>query len=223
MPALAPVAKVVRVDHHWSAAADPNMQIRNFFQYSGTLSTTDATTWLSNITTAMGVFTVNRLGNPYNLVLSVLTDLTSTSAPQVSNSTGATGTAGANTLPAGSAFVIRHHIVRRTRGGHSRVYIPGQLSTNLVTVTEWTNAWIAAIVADYITYINACTANTNPAAIGTITHVSVSYFQGFTNHTYPSGRVKPIPTPRSTPLVDTIVNIAGNATPGSQRRRNEQP
>jgi hypothetical protein len=35
--------------------------------------------------------------------------------------------------------------------------------------------------------------------------------------------VKPIPTPRVTPLVDTINNVSGNPTPGSQRRRNEQP
>jgi hypothetical protein len=223
MPAMPAVSKVVRVDHHYSGAADPNMQVRNFFQYSGALSSADATTWLTNIVTAMAVMVVAQFGNAYSMVLSELTDLTSNTAPQVQNSTGATGTAGTNDNPAGTALVIRHHIARRYRGGHPRIYFPGTLASGLTSITQWSNGYLAAWVAAYTTYIAACVANTNPAAIGTITHVNISFYQGFTNHTYPSGRVKAIPTLRVTPLIDTILNLSGNATPASQRRRNEQP
>lgn len=224
MPALPAVSKVVRVDHHYAEAADPNIQIRNFFAYTGTLNTSDATTWLGNIVTAMQTFVTAAFNTSTSLVGSELTDLTSSTAPQILNSNGATGGAGASPNPAGTALVVRYHIARRYRGGHPRVYLPGTRATGLTTPTQWDATYLANFVAAFVTYLNACVANTNPAAIGTITHVNVSYYQGFTNHTYPSGRVKAIPTLRpGGPITDLITNVSGNASPGSQRRRNETP
>ena len=156
------------------------------------------------------------------LAFSELTDLSSPTAPQVVNSTGATGGAGAAPLSAGVAMVMKYHITRRYRGGKPRAYLPGMSSAYLTTPTEWNPASLANVTAGWITHLTAIAAAT-PVAAGTGTHVNISYYQGFTNHTYPSGRVKPIPTPRVTPLVDTINNVSGNPTPGSQRRRNEQP
>lgn len=223
MPALPAVPKVVRCDFHFSEGADPNMQFREFFQYTGTLSVTDAGTWLGNMVAALGTFMAADFANNSNLVLSELTDLTSASSAQVQNSTGHTGGSTHQASPAGLALVIKKAIVRRYRGGHPRVYLPGIPNANLANANAWDPTALGNIVAGYQTFIAACVANTNPAAIGTITHVNVSYFSGFTNHTYPSGRVKPIPTPRLTPLIDTIVNTIGNPIPASQRRRNEQP
>lgn len=223
MPALPAVAKVVRVDHHYSEASDANMQVRNFFAYSGALSTADAVTWLGNIVTAQQAFVTAAMNTSTSLVGSELTDLSSASSPQVLNSGGATGAAGANPSPTGVALVIKYHIGRRYRGGHPRNYIPGTRVTGLTNPSQWDNTYLGAFVAAWITYLAACTANTNPAAIGTITHVNVSYYLGFVNHTYPSGRVKPIPTLRATPVTDLITNVTGNPIPGTQRRRFEQP
>lgn len=224
MPGPLPaVPKGVRCDFHFSQAADPNMQIREFFQYTGTLNTTDAQTWLGNMVTALATFVNLQLVTDISLVLSELTDLTSNTAAQVQDNTVHAGSGPGQVQSAGVSFVIRKHILRRYRGGHPRVYIPGIAATRLATPTQWNAADVSAITSAYTTFIGACTANTNPAAIGTITHVNISYFQGFTNHTFPSGRVKAIPTPRVTPLVDLVVGLGGNAVPGSQRRRNEQP
>lgn len=196
---------------------------RLFFQYSGTLNNADAVTWLGNMITALGTFLGARISTDVTLVLSELTDLSGPSAPQVQNSTGHSGGLAVATVSAGVAMVLKKHISRRYRGGHPRIYLLGLPVSYLANTTTWDSTALGNVVGSFITFINACTANTNPAAIGTITHVNVSYFQGFTNHTYPSGRVKAIPTPRATPVVDTIDNITGNATVASQRRRNEQP
>jgi hypothetical protein len=222
MPALPSVSKVVRVDYHFSEAADPNVQIRTFWQYSGTLSLGDATTWLASMQSALATFMASYMQPTITLAFSELTDLSSPTAPQVVNSTGATGGAGAAPLSAGVAMVMKYHITRRYRGGKPRAYLPGMSSAYLTTPTEWNPASLANVTAGWITHLTAIAAAT-PVAAGTGTHVNISYYQGFTNHTYPSGRVKPIPTPRVTPLVDTINNVSGNPTPGSQRRRNEQP
>lgn len=222
MAALPAVTKVVRVDHHFSDGGNPNVQVRNFFQYSGSLSTADAATWLTNIVTALGVFMASFSQPTLVLTLSQLTDLTSTSAAQVVNTTGFTGGASASQLPAGVCLVIKKKIARRYRGGHPRVYLPGMAETYLSTPILWNATSLANIVAAWNTFINACTAATNPAAIGTITEVNVSYFQHYTNVTFPSGRAHPVPTQRPTPLVDPVISHAGNAIPASQRRRNKQ-
>lgn len=223
MGALPAVAKAVRLDLHFSEATDPNIQIREFFTYSGALSATDAATWLANIVSAMGTFMTANVSNKLSLVLSELTDLTSNTSPQTQNSTGHTGGSGTAPVPAGVALVIKKTILRRYRGGHPRVYLPGMPNSGLASAAAWDPTFLGNVVGAYTTFIAACVANTNPAAIGTITHVNISYFSGFTNHTYPSGRVKPIPNPRAVPVVDTITNLIGNPVPGSQRRRNEQP
>jgi hypothetical protein len=194
-----------------------------FFQYAGSLNTTDAATWLHNIYTGAHDMVVLGMANPVSLVFSEMTDLSSSSAPQVIDNGTYTGTRGTTGIALGTAVVVRHHVNRRYRGGHSRNYLPGAVDTDLSALTQWTAGAQTNWLAYYTTYINAAIANTNPAAIGAITFVSVSYFSGFTNHTYPSGRVKPIPSLRATPLVDAIVSYSINPFPGSQRRRNQQP
>lgn len=223
MAALPAVAKGVRIDHHWKQGTDANVQVRTFAQYAGTLSTADAVTWLANIVAAMGTYMTANMSNTCSLVLSELTDLSSSSAPQVLDSTGHTGGQTAAALPAGNAMVMRYHMSRRYRGGHPRVYLPGHTSGDLSTPSVWDPTSLANKTAAWITYLAAITSNTNPAAIGAITHINISYFQGFVNHTFPSGRVKAIPSLRATPVVDVITNVAGLATVASQRRRNETP
>lgn len=223
MASLPAVAKGVRVDFHFKQAEDANIQIREFFQYSGTLSTADAVTWLGQMQAGMASFLGSFMSNTLSLTLSELTDLSSNTAPQVQNSTGAAGGSSDVALPAGTAMVLRKHINRRYRGGHPRVYLPGMHDNLLHDANTWDTTALANGVADYITFISACTALTGLSAVGTATHVNISYFQGFTNHTYPSGRVKAIPNPRVTPVVDTITNISGNPNVASQRRRNETP
>lgn len=222
MAALPAVTKVVRLDQRLSQGTAPNMQIREFFQYAGTLSVADATTWLHNCCVAFAAFCAARMHSSVDYVSGEMTDLTSTSAPQVLDSTGGAGTGVGTALTQGVAMVLRKHIVRRYRGGHPRVYIPGQETSYLVNTGTWAAASLGGEVGDYVTYLAACIANTNPAAIGAITHVNVSYYSGFVNHTYPSGRVKAIPALRVTPVVDAVVNMSGNPKVGSQRRRNEQ-
>lgn len=222
MGALPAVAKVVRVDHFHTFGTDPDVQVRDFFGYSGTLSLADAITWCALFATAWNSNMIPNLSNQFRHVNTELTDLSSNTAPQVSNSTGSVGTDTQVALPQGTAMVLKKHITRRYRGGHPRMYMAGFGYTRLATPDTWDPTFLTSYVNSYVTYLNAV-STTAPAGIGTINHVNISYFAGFTNHTYPSGRVKAIPTPRATPLVDNIASVSGNPIVASQRRRNEQP
>jgi hypothetical protein len=55
--------------------------------------------------------------------------------------------------------------------------------------------------------------------MGTLAHVNLSYYKGFTNVTNSSGRERAVPTYRDAALVDPVTGYFGKAIMGSQRRR----
>lgn len=221
MPTLPAVPKVVRVDYHFSQGNSGNIQFRNFYEYTGTLSLTDAATWLAAIQASLVAHVLPAMVTSISNTLVRLTDLSSTSSPQVDNTTGGAGTDGNQQAAAGTAFVIKEHIVRRYRGGHPRVYLPGMTAADLLTPTQWTSSRISTVLAAYVAFINANLAAV-PVAAGVATPVNVSYFQGFTVESRPPYRPIIIPTPRVTPLIDVIQSFGANPRPASQRRRNAQ-
>jgi hypothetical protein len=120
-------------------------------------------------------------------------------------------------------MVIQRKTARRYRGGHSRVYLPGMLASYLDDTEE---AWDATQLANTETAWQGIEA-AGQAVLHTNGHtdatpVVVSYYLGFTNVLYPSGRYHARPTLRATPEVDIVTAFGGNPRPCSQRRR-QQP
>lgn len=221
MVALPPVSHVVRIDWHFVFGGDNNAQCRAFFQYTGALSQADANTWVGVAASAW----VNRMlpqqTSDLSLNSTVLTDLSSATSPQAtSGTTGAGGIVG-NAMGAGTAVVIKRKVSRRYRGGHARLYMPAPSDGQLSTAQLWAPAYVAAINTAWTNLVSDI-VNGVPVAAAPAFEVNVSYFQGFTNHTYPSGRIRPVPNPRGTPLVDLVVSHAVNGKVASQRRRNLQ-
>jgi hypothetical protein len=213
----------VRVDLHITDGADLNCMNRFFLRYTGTLLPADATAWANSI-----LLDWNASGNIGAQVCSsivltkvVLTDLTSTSSAQGIATGTEVGGSGGTPTPASTCLVVSQRFVRRYRGGHSRVYLTGFPQASLGTSPNWSSGTPAAVATAWKNFITACIASV-PSGYTPVTQVNVSYYSGFTNHTFPSGRVRPIPTPRGTPLVDTITSYVGNTKVASQRRRNLQ-
>lgn len=195
---------------------------RLFFQYTGagptiadlnTLGGTINTAWNTNLRAS---FTTN-----VTLQSLVLTDLTSNTTPQTVVASGSAGTNANPIGPASLALIVKFKINRRYRGGHPRFYEMGVPPVNLATAQTWTAGTISSAATNFAAFIAACVL-APPASIGTLTHSNVSYFSGFTNKTFPSGRVHPVPTVRVTPVVDPIVSYSVNGKVGSQRRRDLQ-
>ncbi len=221
MPALPAVSKVVRLDFHQLDFNNANILTRMFIQYAGVLSQADAQTWVNTIQTKFVADMLPQLTNDLTLVNTVLTDLTSATAAQAISTTASGVGSGGSNSPPDICFIVKLKIARRYRGGHPRHYFAQPIFSNFSSVFQWTAAYQTAFITAYNSLVSDILTNV-PAAAAPATEVNVSYFSGFHNVTFPSGRIRPVPTVRVTPLVDTVLSHSANPKPGSQRRRNLQ-
>lgn len=140
-----------------------------------------------------------------SLTQTVVTDLSSdTGLTGVDNTTTAGGNAGSTALPASVALTVSMKIARRYRGGHPRMYLVGQITTNTTNQTNWTPAWITTVGTNMEAWRQAVNALTYPS-MTVIQLVNLSY--------YSNKALRPQPT------FDTITGIAVHSRMDTQRRR----
>lgn len=224
MPARQPVPNVNQITLVFDIGSDSDVINRFFQKYSGAAGSLSDTSQLA-IATATGGAWASHMASFINSNVAlkeiVATDLSSPIGSEQTFTSSAVGTDSGNQLPAGTAIVLRSHIERRYRGGHPRMYIGGISESHLTAPQTWDPTYLQNLLAGYVAF-RAAVAAAYPSGNQPVTDVNVSYFQGFTNHTFPSGRVRPIPNPRATPLVDQIATFSANPKVASQRRRNLQ-
>jgi hypothetical protein len=149
------------------------------------------------------------------------TSLSSPTSPVAIATPGTTGAVSSAPVPAAVSVIEQRHVSRRYRGGHSRIYWAGAPAAELLAANEWQPAYITALHAAETAWTGDI-ATSWPGAYGSVGPINISYYHGFTPFTYPSGRVRNIPTLRTVPLVDQVATWAFNPKCGSQRRRNGQ-
>lgn len=223
MPALPNVPKVVRLDFFLTKGADTRVRDRMYVQYSGAgPSVADMATFVLNVSGAWGTNIAPLEDTATSLTSVQGTDLTSATGAQAINSIARPGTRAGTGLPAAVSPVIRFKVARRYRGGHPRMYVPAGVGTDTTNAQQWTSAFLTALLNGWQAFITNIGTGP-PASFGTLSHVNVSYFQGFTNKTFPSGRVHAVPSLRiGGPAVDTVISYSINPNFASQRRRNLQ-
>lgn len=129
--------------------------------------------------------------------------------------------AGADTsqvLPANCAQNIEFGIARRYRGGKPRMFLPPTGGDQLEDQATWTPTQVSANSAAAAAFFAALEA-LSVGSMGTLQHVSLSYYKGFTNITNSSGRERAVPTYRATALHDNVTGYFAKAIVGSQKRR----
>jgi hypothetical protein len=222
MPALPSPGKVVRCDLFQTVGANTRVRNRIFFSYTGAGPTTaDLTTLAGTISTAWNTNIAPQQNTGCTLTQIQLTDLNSASGAQVTSTVSRVGTLAGTALSAGVAMIVKFKINRRYRGGHPRFYLPGRVVADLASSTSWAAGSVSSLATAFAAFITACVASP-PTNLGTMAHINVSYFTGFTNKTFPSGRTRAVPNTRVTPVNDTVTSYSVNGLVGSQRRRNQQ-
>jgi hypothetical protein len=222
MPARNPVANGLRVDESLTIGTDTRATVHYFFQF--VTGTTTAPNLNAVCTNMVGFWTSDMAPQCTAFVTLTqlkITDLTSATSP-IGVSTGtSTGTRAAPGLPQGVAAIIQRKVGRRYRGGHSRVYYPAGASADLATADTWTSAFTTGLLTNWNGYQAAWINQlTSVGALGGVTAVNVSYFNGFTVVTNPiTGRARNVPKARALPLTDVIASTAINPKIGVQRRR----
>lgn len=129
-----------------------------------------------------------------------------------------TGSRGAQGLPYQCAMGVEYGIARRYRGGKPRGFFPFGVFGDLATDATWSSAFVGDVntgVAAFFAAIEALSVG----AMGTLQHVNLSYYKGFTNIPNSSGRERAVPTYRATALHDNITGYFAKAVINSQRRR----
>lgn len=132
-----------------------------------------------------------------------------------------TSHAGARTgalLPAQIAANVEYNIGRRYRGGKPRIYWPAGAMSDLADQAHWAGAFIDDLNAGTLAFFAAIAA-LDIGALGTLSHVNLSFYQSFTNVTNSSGRTRAAPKYRTVALVDPISGYSAKGLLSSQRRR----
>jgi len=200
---------------------DGTPAISRFFErYSGTAPTNaQLNTFCGAVSTAWGTDLKSLGDTGMGLVEVDAIDLSSSTGAVGIDTTVTSGTRGSTVIGAGTCLVVSYRIARRFRGGHARGYWPFGIQTDLNDRNTWKSTFTNAADTGFNAFFTAVAA-AGWAAAGTLDHVSVSYYSGFTIVTNPiTGRARNVPTLRGTPLVDAVASIKSQPQIGSQRRR----
>ncbi len=222
MPALPSVPKAIRVVA--TGLIDGVKPWVNAWHYGyavgAAISPADLLAMVSAVSTGWGANIAPNISDTVSLLEIIGTALDSPSAPVEVDTTLRAGALTTQSVAADTSMVIQRKVQRRYRGGHSRVYVPGQDAAQLQdTERTWNPAQVVVMIGAWVeledTGIDALVA----AGMTDAQSINVSYYEGFTNVLYPSGRYHAKPTLRGTPLIDPIVDFSANPRACSQRRR----
>jgi hypothetical protein len=193
--------------------------VRFYLSYSGTAPTgANCTTLAGDVAAAWATNLSPRMQASVSLTeVDVLDIATDSGLSGQWNGTDVGGDSGAP-LPIQVATNVEYGIARRYRGGKPRCYFPLGTATFLLTQSMWTAAYVTDINTA-VTAFFAEIAGLSVGAVGTLTHVNLSYYKGFTNVTNSSGRERAVPTYRAVALVDNITGYSCKQEFGSQKRR----
>nr|CRY97188.1 hypothetical protein [uncultured prokaryote] len=221
MPALPDVPKVLKVDFKFTYGSDTDVLTRQYWEYTGTAPTS---TELATFGTAVGAGWDSNCASLTTTACSLeemdVTDLSSPTAAQGVGPAVFPGTRSGAGLAADDCLVSGYEIARRFRGGHARGYWPFGVSTDRDSPQNWGAAFLTDAAAG-IVGMNSDTEAAGWSGAGTLTQVSVSYYEGFTVVTSPTThRARNVPTVRATPVVDPVTAILARVRIGTQRRRN---
>lgn len=220
MPPLPPAAGVIRVSLQHTYEADTNVFSRFFVSYTGTAPTAaQMNTFAAAVTTAYSSNLASLLNDNLFMTGVVCEDLSSSTGAVGSSSTSVTGTRAGSVITNATCALLNFKIARRYRGGKPRLYLPFGSIADTATSNTWTAGFISAVNTGWTNFITAVIAAAWTGA--TITGQSnVSFYQGFTNFTGPTGRERARSTPRTgSAVVDAMSSHALNPKFGTQRRR----
>lgn len=219
MPALPLVPNVLRTRLLWSDQDDNSVTSSLFWKYSGAgPDSTEAATLASDLSTLVAAEAA--LWGVVTTFLGVtVTDLSTDSGGEGTHTASVAGTDSNPGLPGAAAVLVNFQINRRYRGGKPRIYLPWGSAAHLNTRQSWESGFLGN-VQTAITTITTGFVGASAGTTAITAHANVSYYEGFTTFTTPSGRVKNLSKLRTTPVVDNVVSSSVAVNISSQRRRN---
>jgi hypothetical protein len=218
-PVPPPASPCVRVALAYTQADGSLAGSRFFLSYSGAApSAANCATLASDVAAAWATHVAPAVTSEWSLtavdVLDIATDSGAFGIAAVSTDGSQDGTA----LPAQVAVNCEFDIGRRYRGGKPRMFWPTPSTGQVQDASHWTDDFVTAFNAVVVAFFAEVTA-LSVGSMGSLAHVNLSYYKGFTNVTNSSGRTRAAPTYRAAALLDSVTGYATKAEMGSQKRR----
>jgi len=214
-----PDVPCVRVRLIFTDSESNELGSRFYLSYSGSAPTgANCTTLAGDISTAWGTNLKGLCNDDIALSEIDVLDIATNSGLSGQWTGTVQGTSGSGIVPIQSAAVCEFGIARRYRGGKPRMYMPPPGPSLQLNNKQWTTGFTSSISTDVAAFM-AQIEGLSVGSMGTLSHVSLSYYKGFTNITNSSGRERAVPTYRATALHDTVTGYFGKQEMGSQRRR----
>jgi hypothetical protein len=225
MPALPNISGAIKMLLQYTLPGVPLILNRLFFQGTGSTTNTALNNWCSTAATGWNTYMPPYSIPDLTLVAITAEDLTSPTSPIGAWAGSHIGTAtNVNGFPS-PAFIVKNLDAFRSRGGHSRTYLPGISPSNLTSQggNTWNTTQANLINTAWNNFILAVTGSNGPAGYSGLQQVVPNYYKGFTAVENPlTGRYRNVPKVNPTPTTQVIVNHTYNDVVGSQRRRNKQ-
>ena len=222
MPPLPNATRTIKVTVYKSNALTQHVgSNRHFYQWTtGAPATADLLDLATNVYNAYAtMFAQTRWTADDTLVEAVAEDISSGSGGQQSYN-HLTTPLGSAAAPAQACALITWGFNRRYRGGKPRTFLGGLAAsaiTNDNQITPQTQGDAQALANNLAGGTGSVLSATYPNMSG-LHMVNVSYYQGFTNYTKPSGRESSRPTLRVTPQIDVIDSWVVPLQLATQRR-----
>jgi hypothetical protein len=220
MPALPSVPSTIRVALSGTDSGNSDVATRFYMTYTGSApSVAQLDTWCTAIGTAWNTDMASHAPNTFTLTGVEAIDLTSPTSAVGSQTVSHAGTETGTALPLQDALVISYTIARRYRGGHPRGYWRQGVTSDLTNERTWGSTFLGAMAGDIANFFSA--VGTTPwSGAGTVGQTNISYYEGFTVVTSPSGRARNVPKLRAGgPVIDAVTGYVCRANVGTQRRR----
>lgn len=154
----------------------------------------------------------------YSLIGTTATDLQSPSTPVGLDATVVAGTRTGTNAPLNVTALVNFGVNRRYRGSKPKVWLPFGTDTDIGSNTSWNTTFLTACNAGWNAYVGQLSGSSFGSTILT-NQVCVSYFSGKVANPNPNSRLRFVPNPRATPLVQTVTSVSTRTIFGSQRRR----
>lgn len=218
-PVPPPASPCVRVRLDYLQSDNFRGGNRFFLSYSGSAPTVaNCNSLAADVATAWNTSLAEMFCTNWSLQEVDVLDIANDSGNSGNSVTAHEGTRSGDAMPAQCAFNIEYQIARRYRGGKPRIYLPLGVFTDLVNQSTWSDAMVTEANSQWGAFMAAITG-ASVGAMGTLTHVNLSYYKGFTNIENSSGRERAVPTYRSAAVVDPVINYLPHNEISSQRRR----
>jgi hypothetical protein len=222
VPALPAAGNVVRVALSGSISQAGPWLTRFFVHFSGSApSPAQLATFDTAVIAAYNTDIKPLVDSNTELLQVESIDLTSSTGAVDITAASIIGTRSGASLNASDCVVASYEIARRYRGGHPRGYWKLGTQTDLFDPGHYSPTAVALFTTGLNAFFTAVFGSGWSGA-GSLTHVSVSYYDGNTVVISPTtGRARNVPVLRVSPIIDPVTALEVRNQIGSQRRREQ--